>query len=79
MARGVEQVLVPAQVDGVAMRRIVIGTELHDLKLKVRAVEVANPDDAVRRQAYEIVQSRDSRRVAVTDGRRFERFGRNAT
>lgn len=76
MARGVEQVLVPAQVDGVAMRRIVVGTELQDWKLKVRAVEVANPDDAVRRQAYEIVRSREPRRMTVTDGRRVERFGR---
>jgi hypothetical protein len=51
MAQGVEQVLVPARVDGVAMRRIVVGTELQDWKLKACAVEVANPDEAVRRQA----------------------------
>ncbi len=37
MARGVEQVLVPARIRGVAMRRIVVGTELHNGKLKACA------------------------------------------
>jgi hypothetical protein len=74
MARGVEQVLVPARIRGVAMRRIVVGTELHNGKLKACAVEVAEPEEAVRRHAYEVVRSREFRRPEGIGDPRVQRF-----
>ncbi|WP_433293719.1 hypothetical protein ACQPZQ_08335 [Pseudonocardia sp. CA-142604] len=76
MARGVEQVLVPARIRGVAMRRIVVGTELNNGKLKACAVEVAEPEETVRRHAYEVVRSREFRRPAALDDPRDDRFSR---
>lgn len=74
MARGVEQVLVPARIRGVAMRRIVVGTELHNGKLKACAVEVAEPEESVRRHAYEVIRSRAFRSPEDEGDLRVERF-----
>lgn len=74
LARGVEQVLVPARIRGVRMRRVVVGTELHGGKLKACAVEVAEPEEAVRRHAYEVVRSREFRRPATLGVGSVERF-----
>jgi hypothetical protein len=60
MARGVEQVLVPARIRGVKMRRIVIGTELRGRKLRAYAVEVAEPEEVERLRAYRVVRARDA-------------------
>jgi hypothetical protein len=61
MARGMEQILVPAQIRGVTMRRIVVGTELRNRKLRAYAVEVAEPAESLRWHAYEAVRQREFR------------------
>ncbi|MEV6846742.1 hypothetical protein [Actinoplanes sp. NPDC051411] len=79
MARGVEQVLVPAHIHGVNMRRIVVGTELQNGMLKAFAVEVAEPEEALRRQAYEVVRGREFRRPQVADDLVAVRFREEVT
>jgi hypothetical protein len=74
MARGVEQVLVPARIRGVTMRRIVVGTELRSGRLRAHAVEVAEPEEAVRRHAYEVVRSREFRRLDEVSDLQVDRF-----
>jgi len=78
MARGVEQVLVPARIRGVKMRRIVIGTELRNRKLMACAVEVAEPEETTRRHAYEVVRSRESRRPIEEPDQQAVRFAAEA-
>ncbi|MFI7427446.1 hypothetical protein ACIBPB_10705 [Micromonospora sp. NPDC049836] len=53
LARGVQQVLVPANVPGATMRRIVIGACLQGDALEAFAVEVPDPDTRTRRVALE--------------------------
>jgi hypothetical protein len=65
IARGVEQVLVPARIHGVKMRRMIIGTELRNRTLMACAVEAAEPGEAARRDAYEVVRSRVRRPIEV--------------
>ncbi|WP_422768987.1 hypothetical protein ACN28C_19575 [Plantactinospora sp. WMMC1484] len=78
IARGVEQVLVPARIHGVKMRRIVIGTELRDRRLRAYAVEVAEPEEDVRRHAYEVVRSRERYRPIEAVNLQTERFAAEA-
>jgi hypothetical protein len=74
MARGVAQVLVPAPIHGVRMRRIVIGAELRGKRLRAYAVEVAEPDEADRLLAFEVVQNREPVRPVEFPGLRTQRF-----
>ncbi|MEU7843365.1 hypothetical protein AB0B39_20695 [Micromonospora sp. NPDC049114] len=53
LARGVQQVLVPVNVPGATMRRIVIGACLRGDALEAFAVEVPDPDTRTRRVALE--------------------------
>lgn len=74
MARGVEQVLVPASIHDVAMRRIVIGTELRNRKLKAYAVEVAEPGHSLRRRAFEAIREREPQASSERPASLRERF-----
>jgi hypothetical protein len=74
MARGVEQVLVPARIRGVLMRRIVIGTELSGGKLRAYAVEVAEPAEVERLRAYEVLRARDPHEPVGDSALLAERF-----
>ncbi|MFD1364398.1 hypothetical protein [Actinoplanes sichuanensis] len=74
MARGVAQVLVPAPIHGVKMRRIVIGTELRGKRLRAYAVEVPEPDEAERLRAFEVVQKREAVRPVEFPGLQTPRF-----
>jgi hypothetical protein len=74
MARGVEQVLVPARIRGVKMRRIVIGTELRGGLLRAYAVEVAEPEELDRLQAYQAFTTRKARRSVEQPDLQMQRF-----
>jgi hypothetical protein len=74
MARGVEQVLVPARIRGVKMRRIVVGTELRGRKLRAYAVEVAEPEEVERLRAYRVVRARDAHYPVEQPDLQLQRF-----
>jgi hypothetical protein len=74
MARGVAQVQVPARIRGVKMRRIVIGTELRGKRLRAYAVEVAEPDEADRLRAFEVVREKEVPETVEYADLRTQRF-----
>ncbi|MEW2142663.1 hypothetical protein AB0869_07575 [Micromonospora vinacea] len=68
LARGVQQVLVPANVPGAIMRRIVIGACLSGDALQAFAVEVPDPDARTRRVVLEhMAEDKESSSEALAD------------
>jgi hypothetical protein len=66
LARGVEQVLVPTQIPGVPMRRIVVGARFRGSKICAYAVEVGDPDVSTRQQAVAVIRNREDLQSART-------------
>ncbi|WP_433120345.1 hypothetical protein [Micromonospora sp. CA-246542] len=70
LARGVEQVLVPSRIPGVPTRRIVVGAGFRGRRICAYAVEVGEPDVALRQDAVAVIRKRE----ASTPGRRHRTF-----
>lgn len=66
LARGVEQVLVPTQIPGIPMRRIVVGARFRGSKICAFAVEVGDPDVSTRQEAVAVIRRREDPQSART-------------
>ncbi|EEP74647.1 hypothetical protein MCAG_04974 [Micromonospora sp. ATCC 39149] len=72
LARGVEQVLVPSQIPGVPMRRIVVGAGFRGRRIWAYAVEVGEPDISTRQDAVAVIRERE-KAVPARGRRQFDK------
>ncbi|WP_426503090.1 hypothetical protein ACPPVO_36460 [Dactylosporangium sp. McL0621] len=63
LARGVAQVLVPTNIAGVSMRRIVVGARFIGGKIHAHAIEVGESDADARREAVDVIRRQERQPV----------------
>ncbi|GAA3780241.1 hypothetical protein GCM10022225_80630 [Plantactinospora mayteni] len=71
LARGVEQVLVPSQIPGVPMRRIVVGAGFKGRRICAYAVEVGAPTVSTQQDVVAVIRERESS-VSARRHRQFD-------